>query len=463
MHTNIGVRCALRNATQGTPMLDSEQLCNHSNTEVLELGDPLQMRPVRSVSLFDSKDMLMERFAENQAVPVEEQWGIKAFNEFDYAFELTETKRFAPGDPLGPFLQSLRDADADHGRLVDEGLWNLFQRQCVKTRANGEVMQDPRFNEERYQRAYFVAYYWHSVVRFFYARARREAQLFAVPLLWCQAADDIKGLDAQSSSEKAKIVKALMRHWNIHDTAHLHTLLPLYSGQRVRLTEKISPEHRIVQETEGTLIFVVPDPAERELPRTGEVAMAYCPLGAWVCIDDCNTAPLAGELEGKVDSTAREALNQFLAVDPRALAQVDSKVKPIRERLVFIGAVTRTLSRNIAGKKWLIRRRQLPLTSAMDRTIQSSQGKTFRGCVIGDMGNMNADRDAFWSALYVLLSRATRMEDLLLFRCPSKDFFDKGPPQYLKAFLKRLHQENGTIEAGRQKGNELIKQYKWKA
>ena len=444
-------------------MLDSEQLCNHSNTEVLELGDPLQMRPVRSVSLFDSKDMLMERFAKNQAVSVEEQWGIKAFNEFDYAFELTETKRFAPGDPLGPFLQSLRDADADHGRLVDEGLWNLFQRQCVKTRANGEVMQDPRFNEERYQRAYFVAYYWHSVVRFFYARARREAQLFAVPLLWCQAADDIKGLDAQSSSEKAKIVKALMRHWNIHDTAHLHTLLPLYSGQRVRLTEKISPEHRIVQETEGTLIFVVPDPAERELPRTGEVAMAYCPLGAWVCIDDCNTAPLAGELEGKVDSTAREALNQFLAVDPRAPAQVDAKGKPIHERLVFIGAVTRTFSRNIAGKKWLIRRRQLPLTSAMDRTIQSSQGKTFRGGVIGDMGNMNADRDSFWSALYVLLSRATRMEELLLFRCPGKDFFDKGPPQYLKAFLKRLHQENGTIEAGRQKGNELIKQYKWKA
>ena len=117
-----------------------------------------------------------------------------------------------------------------------------------------------------------------------------------------------------------------MRQWNIHDTAHLHTLLPLYSGQRVRLTEKMSPEHRIVQETEGTLISVVPDPAERELPSTGEVAMAYCALGAWVCIDDCNTAPLAGELQGKVDRAAREALNQFLAVDPTALAQVDSKV-----------------------------------------------------------------------------------------------------------------------------------------
>ena len=166
----------------------------------------------------------MERFAKNQAVSIEEQWGIKAFNEFDYAFELTETKPFAPGDPLEPFLQSLRCADAEHGRVVDEGLWNVFQRQCVKSSGNGGVTHDPRLHEERYQRTYFVAYYWHAVVRFFYARARREAQLFGVPLLWCQAADDIKGLDAQSANEKAKMVKGLMRQWNIHDTAHLHTL-----------------------------------------------------------------------------------------------------------------------------------------------------------------------------------------------------------------------------------------------
>ena len=55
------------------------------------MGDPLQMRPVRSVSLFDSKEMLMERFAKNLPVSIEEQWAIQAFKEFDYAFELTET------------------------------------------------------------------------------------------------------------------------------------------------------------------------------------------------------------------------------------------------------------------------------------------------------------------------------------------------------------------------------------
>ena len=53
---------------------------------VLELGDPLQMRPVRTVSLFDTKEMLMQRAETGDPVSIEAQWGIKTFNTFDYAF-----------------------------------------------------------------------------------------------------------------------------------------------------------------------------------------------------------------------------------------------------------------------------------------------------------------------------------------------------------------------------------------
>jgi len=51
------------------------------------------MRPVRTVSLFDSKDMLKDRIAKGERVSIESQWGIKAFNIFDHAFELTEHQR----------------------------------------------------------------------------------------------------------------------------------------------------------------------------------------------------------------------------------------------------------------------------------------------------------------------------------------------------------------------------------
>ena len=136
-------------------------------------------------------------------------------------------------------------------------------------------------------------------------------------------------------------------------------------------------------------------------------------------------------------------------------------MKPVHERLVFVPAVTRTFTRMINGKKWTVRRRQVPLTSALDRTIQSSQGKTFRGGVVGDMGNLNTERDAFWSAMYVLLSRATRMEDLLIFRCPPKSFFDTGPPPYLRKYLQELHSEGGPIAPARAKADELIAKFGW--
>ena len=75
----------------------------------------------------------------------------------------------------------------------------------------------------------------------------------------------------------------LLRHWNIHDTAHLHTLLPAHVGQRVRLTEKISADYRLVQEAEGTVMHIVLDREETVNAGSGEVSLKYCPVGIWVC------------------------------------------------------------------------------------------------------------------------------------------------------------------------------------
>ena len=136
------------------------------------------MRLVRAVSLFDTKEMLMQRAQQGGEVSVEAQWGIQAFTCFDYAFELTETKRFVPGDPLARFLQSLRDADARSGKVVDVGLWNSFQRRFIKTTSTGALMKDSRLHEFEFETGYCLSYYWHAVVLFFFARARREAQLF---------------------------------------------------------------------------------------------------------------------------------------------------------------------------------------------------------------------------------------------------------------------------------------------
>ena len=75
------------------------------------------------------------------------------------------------------------------------------------------------------------------------------------------------------------------------------------------------------------------------------------------------------------------------------------------------------------------------------------------------MDNLNNNKDGICSTLYVLRSRATRMEDMLLLRCPPKSFFDEGPPAHLKEFLRNLHGEDGQLAAGQRGGDELIRKY----
>ena len=46
--------------------------------------------------------------------------------------------------------------------------------------------------------------------------------------------------------------------------------------------------------------------------------------------------------------------------------------------------------------------------------------------------------DDWWLDLYVMLSRATRLDDLLLIRAPDLSFFAKGPPKTLRSQLAKF-------------------------
>ena len=45
------------------------------------------------------------------------------------------------------------------------------------------------------------------------------------------------------------------------------------------------------------------------------------------------------------------------------------------------------------------------------------------------------DNDDWWLDLYVMLSRATRLDDILLARAPPVEFLLQGPPKMLKQQL----------------------------
>ena len=80
------------------------------------------------------------------------------------------------------------------------------------------------------------------------------------------------------------------------------------------------------------------------------------------------------------------------------------------------------------------------LTHAMVRTSTACQGKTYDmgvliDCAKRETGNHKTDAADYWLHMYVMLSRATTLRDIVLLRAPPESFLLQGPPADLK---KRL-------------------------
>ena len=64
----------------------------------------------------------------------------------------------------------------------------------------------------------------------------------------------------------------------------------------------------------------------------------------------------------------------------------------------------------------------------------------------------------WWLNLYVMLSRATKMEDMLLLRPPPRELLERGPPASVREALQRFEaREEQTIAAA----IELARRYKF--
>jgi hypothetical protein len=55
--------------------------------------------------------------------------------------------------------------------------------------------------------------------------------------------------------------------------------------------------------------------------------------------------------------------------------------------------------------------------------------------------------DAAWLNLYVLLSRATALEKLLVWHLPGREMMERGPPESLAAVLQMLNEKSDRMAA----------------
>ena len=77
-------------------------------------------------------------------------------------------------------------------------------------------------------------------------------------------------------------------------------------------------------------------------------------------------------------------------------------------------------------------------------TSTASQGQTLRKGIIIDCARLEPtgyggkENTEWWLHLYVMFSRATCMEDMLLSRPPPRSLLEGGPPEYVRQALARF-------------------------
>ena len=111
-----------------------------------------------------------------------------------------------------------------------------------------------------------------------------------------------------------------------------------------------------------------------------------------------------------------------------------------------------TFDWRVGGANHSVHRFGFALTHAAFLTVTASQGRTLRTrttieCArLPPAGLQGTNDDEWWLNLYVMFSRVTKMEDLLVLRPPPRTLLERGPPASVKRALRRFENaEEATI------------------
>ncbi|CAE7839254.1 PIF7 [Symbiodinium sp. CCMP2592] len=390
---------------------------------VLHLGDFLQLRPTAQLSLLDDLKARDEdgRLLHSD-VPPEVQHAQQVFANIQDVFELRGTKRFKDGDPLIELLQCMRA-----GRQLSEGLWMAFQQRFVTDAAPGKP--DARLQDENFRSGYCMSIYWASLSRMLFRRAILDAARGSVPLVLLQCADECSELDKE-------VAFRLLNQPNPNRTGHMHGVLPCHVGMEIRLLEKLDGTKGLVQDTQATIFdFEFSAEDRRAYRRTsgGEVfSPRFLPSGLWVSVRN---------YDGNQNW-------QAMAAVCRLHVETDEAAEELARSLWFLPAVEVKMQFS-STQKYVIRRCGFQVSHAKFITSTASQGVTLRQGTVIDCARLpELDEDNWWLHLYVMFSRVTCLEDMLLLRPPTREMLERGPPKAILERLRRLEERAAGCRTG---------------
>ena len=418
---------------------------------VIHLGDFLQLKPTGGkVSLISSFEELA---AAGINLAPEYQAVMKLFCNTPLCFELQASNRFKD-TKLRDLMAFLRKPGKQVPRAIRD-TWNAMQLKP----------DDPRLREERFQNGHMIGSYWDTVARWMNMRAQRDADVLLKPLFLVQAAD--RSVPTMSRKDAAK----MMNSANPKNTGGMHGLLPVHVGMRIRLLEALDLKNGLVKDAEGQIVHIVVDPRDRgdvdhaERDREKRIYLKHLPLGFWVRMEKYASAPFVDDLERHDESLTGDLTGPLVFIEPRTSEPFTFRTSKVTRTgfpfshgrvITTVACQGRTMREGDGAGERRSGTARPPGREQSAAILRScglspwtvgcpahcSLGRRRPGVILDcgrhEVGNGRKDDEEWWLELYVLLSRATRHEDLLLMRAPRIEFFLAGPPDGLRKQLEQF-------------------------
>ena len=220
-------------------------------------------------------------------------------------------------------------------------------------------------------------------------------------------------------------------------------MLLVHENMIVRLSDVLAPHLGLVKDKMAMVVKVDLHHEDQERLRHREAGFChfvpeYMAKGIWVKLLKGKSSPMEDALvetwEGQFENVADhtdDAKTLFFVELMHADFKIDLKIGEENEKIEVI--------------RW-----QFPLLHGMLRTAYSAQGLTLDGGVLVDLRRAGGlEDDDWWLAIYVMLTRARKLENLILLGMTDQveDLLRRGPPAYLRELTDKLEAKGAaTLE-----------------
>ena len=373
----------------------------------LQLGDFLQVRPARRRSLCEVLDHTTPEESQEET---SSELGRQMFDDTLTSVHLfTCSNRFSrcpSGQALYKILQCIR-----LGKSIPEDHWQLLRERVLC-----DTGKDPRLDDAKFRNGLTGAFAWEVVSRLLQLRAWRGAREQGKRLFYTQAVD----VPTQSCEHfsRADVVDAL-KVVNMTSTAYLPGVCAFFIGMHGRITANCLPPW-LVRDVTGVVVDVIWHPQEVRVwesqTNLSPVLLRFLPLALIIKLED--------------EEYAGEFLDGYPAGHV-ALEPFEGNWK-WRQKVCHDDGRYCTIPIDLT-------RRQIPFAPQGDFTHFGIQGKSADTGMTAYLHKTTdmSEGDLFLGA-YTLLSRARKLEDLLISGLPDRDFLEAGPDESIKARVLSL-------------------------